>query len=61
MKKRFLGFSQTVAVIGLLSGVASLALQTVGSIPGLILNSFVIYLLMRADVKSYLQRVKSRG
>ena len=53
-------FGWIIAAIGLLSGVASLVLQTVGAIPGLILSLFVIYLLTRSDVKNYLQKDKSR-
>jgi hypothetical protein len=42
-------------VIGLISGVVSLALLTLGAIPGLILSLFALYLLTRSD-----SRVTSR-
>ncbi|MDA4130989.1 MAG: hypothetical protein OK457_09480 [Thaumarchaeota archaeon] len=49
-------FGLAVAIIGLISGIVSLALQTVGAIPGLVLSLLILYLLSRPGVRNFLKK-----
>ena len=50
-------FAVVVGLLGLLVGVASLALGTAGAVPGILLAVAILYLLTRGDVKTYLLRL----
>ncbi len=54
-KKWALTVGVVIAVLGLITGVISLALGTVGSVPGIALNLVVIYCLSRPTVKNFFQ------
>lgn len=54
-------FSWIVTLAGLIAGVVSLALGTVGAVPGLVLAVIALYLISRESVRTYFAQLNGRA